>query len=244
MTILRLTFVAILLLVSTAASAQTVDEIVARHVEARGGGEKLRAIHSLRFTGRAESADGRDAIVVHEIKRPGRVRTEFTLQGMTGVYAYDGEDGWRVAPFRGIFEPEPMPEENEKLAEERADVDGVLVDWKAKGHKVELAGRESVGGREAFKLEVTLENGAVYYVYVDAESYLRVRTDTTQELAGHTVTIETTYGDHKAVDGVIFPHTIETGARDRPGHLRMIVEQVEINPSIDDARFEMPSNER
>ena len=73
---------------------------------------------------------------------------------------------------------------------------------------------------------------------------MRIRTDTRQDLGGHLVIIETSYSDHKRVDGVIFPHSIETGARDRPDHLNMVVERVEINPSIDDARFVMPGSSR
>ena len=92
----------------TTATAQTVDEIVARHVAARGGREALAAVRTVRMTGRATAGPGREAIVRREIARPGRIRTEFVFQGTTGVYAWDGSAGWRVSPLDGRLEPEPL----------------------------------------------------------------------------------------------------------------------------------------
>jgi hypothetical protein len=104
-------------LVPVMASAQTVDEIVAKHLAARGGAGRIAAIESLRMTAKARAEGGREAVVVREVKRPGRIRLEFTAQGVTGVYAYDGERGWRVSPFDGELEPEPMPPESTAIGD-------------------------------------------------------------------------------------------------------------------------------
>ena len=231
-------------LVPVIASAQTVDEIVAKHLAARGGAGKIAAIGSLRMTAKARAEGGREAVVVREVKRPDRIRVEFTVQGVTGVYAYDGERGWRVSPFDGKLEPEPMPPESTRSAIEWSDIGGPLVDWKAKGHRVELAGRESLEGREAWRLNVTLKNGDVRHLYLDAQSFLHVRTGATRNVAGRQVETETTFADYREEAGVLFPHAVEIGIEGRPSRLRILVETIEVNPVLDDARFRMADTSR
>jgi len=231
-------------LVPAIASAQTVDEIVAKHLAARGGAGRIAAIESLRMTAKARAEGGREAIVVREVKRPDRIRLEFTAQGVTGVYAYDGERGWRVSPFDGELEPRPMPPESTGSAIEFGDIGGPLVDWKAKGHRVELAGRESLEGREAWKLKVTLKNGDIRYLYLDAQSFLHVCTEATRNVAGRQIATETTFGDYRETAGVLFPRAVEIGVKGRPSRLRILVGSVEVNPVLDDARFRMPDASR
>jgi hypothetical protein len=227
-------------LASAAAPGQTVDEIVARHLEARGGREALAAVRTLRMTGRAIGGPGREAIVRREIARPGRIRTEFVFQGTTGVYVWDGSTGWRVSPLDGSLEPEPLSEEGAALSAEQADFEGPLVDWKAKGHAVELVGRAALPGGDAFDLKVTMKSGLVRHVFVDVGSALVVKTESTRKLRGHELAFETVYGDYRETGGVRFARSIETGVRSRPRRLRIVVETIEINPALDDSRFSVP----
>jgi hypothetical protein len=228
------------LLAPVAASAQTVDEIVARHVAARGGREALASVHTLRMSGRATEGPGREAIVRREIARPGRIRTEFEFQGTTGVYAWDGSAGWRVSPLDGRFEPEPLPAEEATIAADQADIDGPLVDWKAKGHRVELVGTDTLPGDRAHHLKVVLKSGGEREVWVDAASGLVVKTVSTRVWRGREVSLETTFGDYRESAGVKFPRSIETGVPGHPRRLLIVVETVEVNPALDDARFRMP----
>jgi hypothetical protein len=228
------------LLAPAAVSAQTVDEIVARHVAARGGREALAAVRTVRMTGRATEGPGREALVRREIARPGRIRTEFEFQGTTGVYAWDGSAGWRVSPLDGRFEPEPLPAEEAAVAAEQADIEGPLVDWKAKGHRVELVGTEALPGGRAHHLKVVLKSGGVRDVWVDAATGLVVKTVSTRFWRGREVSLETTFGDYRETGGVKFARSIATGM---PGHSRrllIVVGSVEVNPALDDARFRMP----
>jgi hypothetical protein len=229
-----------LLLLSAAAPPPAVDEIVARHVAARGGKEALAAVRTVRMTGRAIAGPGREAIVRREIARPGRIRTEFVFQGTTGVYVWDGNAGWRVSPLDGVFEPQPLPEDVAALSAEQADIDGPLVDWKAKGHKVELVGRAELPGGPADELRVTLKSGVVRHVWVDAKTGFIVKTSSTRKVRGHEHELETVYGDYRETGGVRFARSIEIGAKDRPQRLRILVEAVELNPPLDDSRFALP----
>jgi outer membrane lipoprotein-sorting protein len=227
-------------LLPAAAGAQTLDDIVAKHVAARGGAAKLAAVESVRMTAKARAEGGREALLVREVKRPSRLRLEFTSQGMTGVYAYDGERGWRVSPFDGEMEPQPMPPEGVRMAIEQSDIAGPLVDWKAKGHRLELSGRVSLAGREASKLTLTTKGGDVQHLYLDSRTYLHVRTESTRVVRGHTLEMETTFGDYRETNGVLFPRSVEIGTKGRPGRLTIAIQTVEVNPVLDDARFKMP----
>lgn len=217
-----------------------LESLIARHIEARGGLQRLEAIQSLRASGRASAGPGREALITREVRPPGRIRTEFTVQGVTSVYACDGSRCWSVDPLAGSFEPELMPESDTNVAIEEADIQGPLVNWEAKGHFVELLGKEQVDGRETFKLKVTLSSGAVQTFYLDAESALLVRRETTETFRGQTIEVETTFGDFRPVGGVVFPHSIRSRVKGRPESLEVVVEEAELNTPLDDARFEMP----
>jgi hypothetical protein len=233
-------FLALASLLPVAAAAQTVDEIVAKHLAARGGVARIEGVQSLRMTGKARASGGREALVVREIKRPGRIRTEFTFQGLTGVYACDGERGWQVSPLDGEMEPRPMPPESTRLALEQADIGGPLLAWKKKGHAVGLVGRVAEGGREAWKLKLTPKGGAPRHLYLDAQTYLLVRSESPRQVAGRMVETETTFADYREVGGLQLAHSLEIGVKGRPRRIRVVVEKVEIDPVLDDARFRMP----
>jgi outer membrane lipoprotein-sorting protein len=228
------------LLSPVAAPAQTVDEIVAQHVAARGGREALAALRTVRMTGHANEGPGRDAIVRREIARPGRIRTELVFQGTTGIYAWDGTAGWRVSPLDGSLEAQVIPADEAQGTAEQADIEGPLVDWKAKGHRLELVGTSTLPGGPAHELKLTLKSGAERRVFVDAATGYVVRMESTRRVRGHDLVQETVFGDYRKVGGIAFAHSIETGVRGRPRRLRITVESVEINPRLDDSRFKMP----
>ena len=223
-----------------AAPAPTVDEIVDRYVKARGGIEKLRALKSLRQEGRIHAGPGRDGLVMREIKRPGKIRFEFTVQGVTSVFASDGQRGWKVNPLEGEMAPRSLPEEALVDAREQADIDGPLVDWKSKGSRIELVGRELVGGHDAYKLKLSLKGGGTLTAWVDVKSASLVRTEAARLVRGRKVLIETTLGDYKQTGGILFPHLVEVRAAGRPQLLRIVVDKVEVNPALSDARFTPP----
>ncbi len=225
-----------------APSSPTTDEIVGRYVAACGGLKKLRSIQSLRETGRMIAGPGREALVTRERKRPNLTRFEITLQGVTGVFVSDGERGWKMSPFEGDEGVVPLSDQAVKEAAEQGDIEGPLVDYKAKGHQVELIGRETIAGREAYKLKITLKSGGIRTEYLDAKTFYRVRTDSTRLVRGREVQVETTFGDYRKVNGIPFPRLIEVTAQGRPQKLTITVEKVEVNPPLSDALFQKPED--
>ncbi len=223
------------------AASPTVDEIIGRYVTARGGIQKLRALKTLRQEGRIHAGAGRDGLVMREIKRPGKIRFEFTVQGVTSVFASDGQHGWKVNPLEGETGLMPLPDEALTDAREQADIDGPLVDWKSKGSQVELVGREAVDGHDAWKLKLILKSGGVLTTYVDVKSASLVRTEATRRVRGKQVRIDTTFGDYRRTGGILFPHLVEIRAEGRPQVLKIVVDKVDVNPPLSDARFAPPA---
>jgi hypothetical protein len=225
----------------SSSSPPSVDEIVAAHLAARGGKDRIQALRSIRETGTVTASDGRVARVVREIQRPGLFRLEFTYQGTTSVFANDGKAGWQIAPLQGQFEPRAMPPEADAAGgADQRDIEGPLVDWRKKGHVVELVGREAIAGAEADKLKVVLRGGVVRYDYVDVASHMVVRSDVSRLVRGHRVELQSTFSDFRKVSGIVFPHHIEIHAKDRPQILKIAVERIELDPELDPASFRMP----
>lgn len=234
-------FMFLSLAVSIQLGAQTVDELIKKNIDAHGGMEKMKALKSVKMTGKASFPGGMEAPFALMKKRPNQVRIEFTLQGLTGVQAYDGTTGWQIDPFQGVKDPQKMSEDDLKDIMEQADFDGPLVDYKDKGNTVELAGKEDVQGSEAYKLKLTLKNGDVRYIFLDPDSGLDIKATTLVKRAGVDRSFDTYFGDFKAIDGVIFPMAVELKmGGDQPGPT-YTVEKVETNVELQDSLFVMPA---
>lgn len=222
------------------AMAQSVDEIIAKNIQARGGLEKLKAVKSMRMTGKLPIGPGAEAPLVIETTRPNNLRLEITVQGLTLVQAYDGQNAWGIMPFQGKKDPETLGEDERKNLAEEADFDGPLVDYKAKGNKVELVGKEAVEGTDAYKLKITLKNGDVRYQYLDTDSFLTLKEESKRTIRGTETETEAVLGDYKDTNGLILPYSIENGVKGNPQKQKITLEKIELNPVIDAARFKMP----
>ena len=84
------------------------------------------------------------------------------------------------------------------------------------GTLVELVGKEKVEGSDAYKLKVTKKDGDVEYYFLDAESHLPIRVEARRTIRGTEIEGESTIGDYKEVDGLIFAHSIEQKPKGAP----------------------------
>ena len=220
----------------------TVDELVAKNVAAKGGADALRALQSVRLTGKMLVNEGQMQLGYAETKkRPDEVRTEATLQGMTAVEAYDGKEGWRISPFQGRKDPEKMSADDVKPLMEDAEIDGPLVNWKEKGSTLEYIGREDVDGTSAYKIKVVRKNGDVNFVYLDPDHFLEIRILTQRIRHGAQEETETDVGDYEKIGGVFIPFSIEAGRKGDPDKQKVVIEKAEPNVPVDDAIFHFPT---
>jgi hypothetical protein len=216
--------------------------LVDKNIEAKGGAEALHALQSLKLTGKLLANQGQLEFGYTETrKRPNVVRTEYTLQGMTAVNAFDGNEGWKVAPFQGRKDPEKMSTDDTKALVEDSEVDGPLVDWKEKGSTVEYVGTEDVDGTLAYKLKVTRKNGDVSFVYLDPEHFLEIRIINQRIEHGARVETETDLSDYDKVNGVYVPFSIESGRKGDPDKQKLVLDKVDGNVPLDDSIFRFPT---
>ncbi|HVO09627.1 MAG TPA: hypothetical protein VMX54_02630 [Vicinamibacteria bacterium] len=228
-------------LAASLASAQTVDEVVRRYLEARGGAARLRAVQSLRLRGTLALPGMAPAPFALELKRPSKMRTEITIEGHVGVRAYDGSLAWLQPPVPGE-PPRLMAPEEAAEARAQADVDlSPLVDAQAKGYTVELVGRDRLPeGGDTWRLLVRGNGEPERTLHIDARTHLVVRTDEQRTVDGKPVAFVTEVGDYRSEGGLVYPHRLELGPREGGERQTLLVESVEVNPPLDDARFSPP----
>jgi len=229
----------VLLLSPLAGFTQTVDEVIAKNIQAHGGMEKLKAVQTIRTAGKFTQGSFRAAFL-QENKRPDKVREEFLIQGLAQIQAYDGKTGWQISPFGGRKDPELMSQDDLKSLIIDAEIDGPMVDYKEKGHQAELMGHDSVEGTDCYKVKITLKNGDVRYYFLDVDSFLEIKMENQSNIRGAVVFTENFYGDYEQVNGLYFPFALESGQKGSPERAKFTVQKVEINVPLDDSLFSMP----
>ena len=236
----KMCFLLALVVLVPAMWAQTVDDIIAKNVQARGGMDKLKSVQTVKSTATMAMGPGMEAPGVLIQKRGNMARLEFTVQGLTAVQAYDGKSAWQIMPFMGKKDPEQMSADETKEVEEMSDIDGPWVDYKSKGNQVELLGKEKIEGTDAYKVKVSLKNGDVETVYFDADSFLEIKEEAKRMVRGSEVNEESAIGDYKEVNGIVFPFAIESGVKGSEQKQKLTMNKIEINVPVDDAIFKMP----
>ena len=226
-------------------ASESVDQIIDRHVEARGGREKVATVKSVRMSGPLELGAGGTAQLVTEQRRPNRFRQDFIFNGQPNVRAFDGQIGWYHIPFMGIPKPTLMPADELKSIIEEADIDGPLVDYQKKGHTVELLGREPIDGRDCYHLKVTLKNGDVRHHFIDAETMQLARVEGKQVEQGQEISYVQKFSDFRDVNGVMYPFVSEVEQSSPAGAQKFVyhIEKIETNVPMDDAHFAMPATQ-
>ena len=220
-----------LLGLSATASAVTLDDLVAKNLAAHGGADKLRAITTMHTVGKLRLSGGLEAKTESFVVAPDKIRFEFTLQGLTAINAWDGQQGWTISPFQGRKEPQKTtPDDNRSLIH-GTDIAGPLLDWKAKGEKLEYLGTEDIDGTDAYKLRVTWKNGDSRVIYLDPDQYLEIRIVDHILVRGQEQVQATDLGEYEKVDGVYIP--FEQG--------RNHLDSAELNKPIDVAMFAFPT---
>jgi hypothetical protein len=224
-------------------SAQTVEELIAKNIQARGGMDRIRAIKTTRMTAKFYGG-GIEAQYVQENKRSDSVREELLFQRLTGIQAYDGKVGWQIQPFGGRMDPELLGEDDLRGMKQDGEFDGPLVDYQEKGSKVEYFGREDVDGSDAFKIKVTQKNGDIRMIYLDVDAYLEVKEEIQRFVRGAVHESEVLMGSYKPVAGVMYPFLIESGAKGSQDKQKLAIEKIEVNIPLDDSRFAPPASLR
>lgn len=217
--------------------AQTVDEIINRHAEARGGKAKLKAITSVYMEGIRQMMGSEVAIKVTKVQ--GKLyRNDFEFGGNNGYTIVTPKEGWSFIPMRSQA-AETISEERLIAMQTDMDIAGPLIDYAAKGNKAELAGKETIEGIEAFKIKLTLSTGKEITYFIDTNDYLVIQTKQMRTVMGGNSAereVITNYADYKLVDGIMFPHTISNPG-DGPGAGSITFDKIELNGPVDESVY-------
>jgi len=216
--------------------AQTADEIVNKHVEAIGGLENWKKITSIVQTG-AMTVQGMNIDVIRTVVNAKGSRQDINIMGMSNYVIVTPTAGWSYMPIQQKTEVEPMTEEQVKEGQDELDVQGSLVDFKAKGSTVELLGKEDIDGTECFKIKLTKKNGNVETYFIDPKTYYVVKTTQVKKADGQEAEVAISFSNfQKLPEGIVVPMT--TTVPLGPGmNADFTVAKVEVNKAIDDSVF-------
>ena len=224
--------------------AQTADEVIAKHLAATGGADKWKTVKSLYMEGVAVMQNGQEVTSkIYKVQdQLYRRDVDFGMGKMTMIVT--DKEGWLAAPRNaGKFEPMPEPMFKNQLTE--LDVAGPLVDYAAKGHQATLEGKETIEGKEAWKVKMKLKSGQEFTYYIDANTNYLIRTSFINpnpggrgQPQGGDGTIKIDYSDFRKTDeGLVFPYTITMGGMGAA----MNMEKIEVNKPVDPKLFK-PEN--
>ena len=218
------------------AAAQTLDDVIAQHHQAKGG-DKWKAIQSMRITARIVT-QGIELPMTMVTKRPNLMRQDMSFQGVSIVQAFDGTQAWGINPMMGSSEPQEIPGPTADALRDQADFDGALVDYKAKGSVVELVGTEDLDGKKVHHLKLTNKNKQVQHYYLDAATGLESKVVVEADMGAGPMTIETMLSDYQTINGIAVPMSIRQNAP--TGQVVITVDKVEFDVALDDALFKLP----
>jgi outer membrane lipoprotein-sorting protein len=228
---------------TTAPVDLTAAQIVERNISARGGLQAWRTVKTMSMSGKLD-AGGKQKVQLPfllEMERNRKTRLELQFNGQTAVQVYDGANGWKLRPFLNRRDVEPYTPDELKAASMQADIDGPLVDYVAKGTKVQLEGIQSVEGHDAFNLKLTLKTGQVQHIWVDAQTFLDVKIEgTPRRLDGRFHPVATYLRDYRSVNGLMIPYVNETAVDGVKQTEKIILEKVIVNPKLEDSHFSKP----
>lgn len=227
------------------ATAQTIDEIIARHITARGGMERIKAVQTLKITRTVATGIGTTLRVIVYRKRPNLYRLEQgPAQGSTPLVprGINPDAAWDTAQGKIVTRSEQAAAEARELD---GDFDGFLVDWRDKGNTVVYEGRVPLTGGDAHAVKVTTKSGVVRTVYLDAVTYLdRRHTGVLTLPGGRKFDVSIDFGNWQEVSGVKFPFDI-TEERTGGGPVQTFVtytDAIEANVPLEDALFAPPGS--
>lgn len=225
--------------ICTSSFAQTLDEIVTKHITAMGGADKLSKLKSIKISAEMEVMNMQIPVTTTIVQQRG-FRSETTVQGSTIIQVIDNDKGWAINPMAGQLKATPLPEDVVKSLSAETDLTG-LYNYKEKGQTLTLDGEEDMAGAKVFKVTVNLKNGAKRTNYISKDTYYILKTVAKVNVNGQEVESKNTQSDFRQIDGITYPFTSEVETSAMPGAaMAMKIKTLEINPKIDESIFAMP----
>ncbi|WP_266365584.1 LolA-like protein [Tellurirhabdus rosea] len=232
-----------------AVQAQTVDEILDKYFAQTGGKDKWMALKSIKMSGKAK-AQGMDLPIVVLQEAPNKMKLTINFQGKEIVQpAFDGQTAWVTNMM--TMKPEKMETEDSELMKADTEVQDPFLNYKDKGYKAELQGKETIEGTECYKVKLTKkpvkvdgkeEENISYYFFSVADNVPIMVRSFGKKGPQKGQPVETYMSDYQEVNGMFFPFTTAQKVNGQQA-FSMTADKIEINTDIDDKEFRMPEGE-
>lgn len=225
-----------LLLTGVITYAQTVDEIISKNTAAMGGEAALKGIKSQYMEGTMEM-QGQTVPIKRWVKQNEAMRLEFEIMGTNNVQVVTPSIGWSLMPIMQQTEPQEMDAQTMKVMKSQLDLRGEFYDYRNRGKKIALLGKDTVNGSMAYKLKVDGEDGTNSIAYVDGTSFLLVKASNNVNVQGQDMEIVTLLSDYKKTpEGIAYPGVTEQ----TPIGVKINIDKVEMNKPVADSLFAKP----
>ena len=213
------------------AGAQTVDEIVAKHVEAIGGKSAWDKVTNTRMEG-VVNVQGTDVNITLTKQKGRGMRQDIAVMGMTGFQIITPTNGWTYMPFQGQSDVDSMASADVQKMQDAMEIGDPLMEYKQKGYTAELAGKETINGSEASKIVLTKKDGSKQTVFVDNKTYYIVRMVSVQSMNGQEQEVTNDFSNfQKLPEGIVVPMTIGLPFGE------LAISKVEVNKTLDENFF-------
>jgi len=230
----------IISLISISVSAQTLDDIISKHLESMGN---ERLMEKCYITSKGKIVQGENEIpFISYNKRPNKFRMDGTIYEYTFTQAFDGKVGWVVNPMMGINIPQELPETETANLKFQSDFDGFIYNYKEKDHNLEYIGNEEVFGMNTFVILLTKSTGDSIHIYLDAENYQTLKTRAKASVGGVTKYIENIFSNYQSIDGILSAFDVETQVEGITLS-QLIYESYDYTTEIPDSIFSMQIDE-
>lgn len=226
-----LSLLAIMVIGFSYAQDLTADQIVNKYIDAIGGKAAWSKVNSMVMKGTLKVQGAEVTVTITTLDKKG-MKQDISIGGMDGYNIITVDSGWNYFPWQGQKVPEPVTADDLKQGQDQLDIQGNLIDYAAKGHTVELLGKDDVDGVEAYKLKETLKSGKVETIYIDPESFLIIRDVVKMKANGQEVEAKTDLSNYKKLpEGIVIPMSLKLDMGE------MTLTEVIVNSTIDPSTF-------
>ena len=228
---------AILSFAFVSANAQTADDVIQKYSKAMGELAAFNAIKTMKTTGTI-TTQGVDLALTSQIINGKAVRSDVQAMGQSVINSYKDGKGWKINPFAGVTTITDMTPEELIDFKSQSMIANQLMDYKARGHKVELQGQEDVEGVKTYKIKLTnKDDNKVTTYFISVTDNTIVKSVSTRQLQGQDIEIETFYSDIKDFNGLKFP-MVRTQKMQGQVFQEIKIATIEFNVPIDEKIFD------
>ena len=195
---------AVLLIAFISLNAQTADEVVQKYAATMGGLDAINKIKTVKMSGNY-TVQGQDYPMTLQIINNKGMRTDLDIAGSMVTTAYYNGSGWKLNPFAGITTPTDVS--GTELVDFRwqSSIANQLIDYKNRGHKIELLGQETFDGITCYKIKLTAkEDNKVSHYFINTKDNILVKSTIMRDLQGQEMEVTTLFSNLKDFNGVKF----------------------------------------